>query len=265
MLQERSQKFHVVLLCHFVPVLLAASRIQQIRGICIDQYIIVVKLTDHIQSRFVLNLNALQTPGRIQNILRKPVPTANTIAPFPGIYINLEACFLVCFEAMSHLAADSKTVCSVKILCTTVFVCIIKYFRAEPEEAAKSQNLLKGLIALLAGLFCALRSEWFVVTFPVITLIYGLVILITGLGKIQWTVDILRQKKPKWFLCGLSALVSTVCGLVIIAAPFTTTAVLWMFTGISLIVDACFDIPALILTNKKVAPPEEPVVESTEE
>ena len=140
-------------------------------------------------------------------------------------------------------------------------VCIIKYFRAEPEEAAKSQNLLKGLIALLAGVFCALRSEWFVVTFPVITLIYGLVILITGLGKIQWTVDILRQKKPKWFLCGLSALVSTVCGLVIIAAPFTTTAVLWMFTGISLIVDACFDIPALILTNRRAAQ-KEPVTET---
>lgn len=143
-------------------------------------------------------------------------------------------------------------------------VCIIKYFRAEPEEAAKSQNLLKGLIALLAGLFCALRSEWFVVTFPVITLIYGLVILITGLGKIQWTVDILRQKKPKWFLCGLSALVSTVCGLVIIAAPFTTTAVLWMFTGISLIVDACFDIPALILTNRRTAQ-KEPVTEADPE
>ena len=143
-------------------------------------------------------------------------------------------------------------------------VCIIKYFRAEPEEAAKSQNLLKGLIALLAGVFCALRSEWFVVTFPVITLIYGLVILITGLGKIQWTVDILRQKKPKWFLCGLSALVSTVCGLVIIAAPFTTTAVLWMFTGISLIVDACFDIPALILTNRRAAQ-KEPVTEADPE
>ncbi len=136
-------------------------------------------------------------------------------------------------------------------------VCVIKYFRAEPEEAAKSQNLMKGMIALLAGIFCALRSEWFVVTFPVITLIYGVVILITGLGKIQWTVDILRQKKPKWFLCALSALVSTACGLVIIAAPFSTTAVLWIFTGIGLIVDACFDIVALIFTNKKPATSEE--------
>ncbi|MBE6921133.1 MAG: hypothetical protein E7468_06195 [Ruminococcaceae bacterium] len=150
------------------------------------------------------------------------------------------------------------------VLLLVGIVCIIKYFRAEPQEAAKSQNLMKGLIALLAGSFCALRSEWFVVTFPVITLIYGVVILITGLGKIQWTVDILRQKKPRWFLCALSALVSTACGLVIIAAPFTTTAVLWMFTGIGLIVDACFDIVALIFTNRK-AIPDEPTTEADDE
>jgi len=150
------------------------------------------------------------------------------------------------------------------VLLLVGIVCIIKYFRAEPQEAAKSQNLMKGLIALLAGSFCALRSEWFVVTFPVITLIYGVVILITGLGKLQWTVDILRQKKPRWFLCALSALVSTACGLVIIAAPFTTTAVLWMFTGIGLIVDACFDIVALIFTNRK-AIPDEPTTEADDE
>lgn len=151
------------------------------------------------------------------------------------------------------------------VLVMAGIVCILKYFRAEPEEAAKSQNLLKGLVALLGGIFCLLRSEWFVVTFPVITMIYGIVILITGLGKIQWTVDILRQKKPKWFLCAISALISTACGLVIIAAPFTTTAVLWMFTGISLIVDAGLDIAALIFTNRKVTSPEDSEESSDEE
>lgn len=150
------------------------------------------------------------------------------------------------------------------VLILLSIVCVIKYFRAEPEEAAKSQNLMKALIALLAGLFCALRSEWFVATFPVITLIYGVVILITGLGKVQWTVDILRQKKPKWFLGALSALASITCGLVIITAPFRTTAVLWMFTGIGLIVDACFDIVALIFTNKKPAEADETADETEE-
>lgn len=33
---------------------------------------------------------------------------------------------------------------------------------------------------LLIGVFCAFRSRWFVATFPVLTLIYGLVSLFTG-------------------------------------------------------------------------------------
>lgn len=128
---------------------------------------------------------------------------------------------------------------------------IAAYFRMGAEEAAKSQSLLKGMILLLAGLFCVLKSEWFIVTFPVITLVYGVVILITGLAKIQWMVDGLRLKKSKWFLAGISALISIACGVIIITSPFSSTAVLWMFTGISLIVEAVFDIVALLLGSKR--------------
>lgn len=127
---------------------------------------------------------------------------------------------------------------------------VIKYFRMEPEEAMKSQMLLKGLILLLAGGFCTLKSGWFLITFPVLTLIYGVVILISGLAKIQWMVDIIRMKKQKWFLSGISALISIVCGVVVISSPFSSTAVLWMFTGASLIVEAVLDAVALILGNK---------------
>lgn len=127
---------------------------------------------------------------------------------------------------------------------------VIQYFRTNPEEAMKSQLLLKGLILLLLGGFCALKSGWFVITFPVLTLIYGVVILISGLAKIQWIVDIIRMKKQKWFLAGISALISIVCGVVVISSPFSSTAVLWVFTGVSLIVEAVFDVVAVIFGNK---------------
>lgn len=133
---------------------------------------------------------------------------------------------------------------------------VIRYFRDVPEEAAKSQSLAKGLVALLAGVFCAVRSEWFVVTFPVITLVYGVVILLTGLVKIQWVVDMIRMKKGKWTFAGISALLSIVCGAVIISSPFSSTAVLWMFTGISLIVEAIFDVIALVFESKEKSPAE---------
>ena len=58
------------------------------------------------------------------------------------------------------------------------------------------------------------------------------------------------MKKQKWYLAGISALISSVCGVVVISSPFGSTAVLWMFTGASLIVEAVFDVVALILGNK---------------
>lgn len=122
---------------------------------------------------------------------------------------------------------------------------IIRYFRTEPVKAAQGQILVKGLVSLLAGGICAFKSEWFVATFPILTLLYGIAILVFGLGKIQWTVDMLRLKKKNWYLAAISALISIVCSLVIIANPFRSTAILWMFTGISLIVEAVFDVVAL--------------------
>ena len=77
-----------------------------------------------------------------------------------------------------------------------------------------------------------------------------MVILITGLTKLQWMVDIIRMKRRRWFLATISAAVSILCGIVIITSPFSTTAVLWVFIVISLIVEAVFDILAAIFGNK---------------
>lgn len=138
----------------------------------------------------------------------------------------------------------------------------IKYFRIEPEEAAVSQTLVKGLIGLLAGAFCAFNAHWFIVTFPVLTLVYGVVILVTGITKVQWTVDIIRMKRSKWFWMAISAAISILCGITVITNPFSTTAVLWMFIGISLIVDAVFDMIGGIFGNREKR---ETVVDTQEE
>lgn len=49
----------------------------------------------------------------------------------------------------------------------------------------------------------------------------------------------------------ISAVVSVVCGIVIITNPFSTAAVLWIFTGISLVAEAVFDILTAILGSKQ--------------
>ncbi len=127
---------------------------------------------------------------------------------------------------------------------------VIRYFRSSPEEAAVSQLLVQGLFALLAGAFCAFNPGWFIITFPVIAILYGVAVLIGGLSKVQLTVDMLRVKNSKWWWGAISAAISIVCALVIINSPFSSTVALWWFTGISLIVEAVFDLVTLIMGRK---------------
>ncbi len=127
---------------------------------------------------------------------------------------------------------------------------VIRYFRSSPMEAAAGQLLMRGLVALLAGAFCAFNPEWFIITFPMIAILYGVAVLIGGLGKVQITMDMLRVKNSKWWWGAISAAISIICAFVMINNPFSSTVALWWFTGISLIVEAVFDMITLIMSRK---------------
>ena len=126
----------------------------------------------------------------------------------------------------------------------------VKYIRVDSKRAAKGQFLTKGLISILVGAFCVFNSQWFIVTFSALTVIYGVAILLSTLEKVQLCVDMLRRKNPRWYFAAISAILSLVCAVIILKSPFATTAALWVFTGIALIAEAVFDVLALV-TNQK--------------
>lgn len=128
---------------------------------------------------------------------------------------------------------------------------IVRYFRTPVSQSVLSQSLTKGLIGLLAGIFCIFRADWFIAAFPVLTMIYGVAVLVVGIGKVQAAADMFRMKNRQWLLTAISAAISVICAAVILENPFPTTVVLWMFTGISLIVEAIFDIVILVSNKKK--------------
>ncbi len=129
-------------------------------------------------------------------------------------------------------------------------VSVISYFRTKPEEAVRTQSLAIGVIFLVIGLFCMLRSEWFIATFPVLMVLYGVMILLAGISKVQWVADCIRMKKP-WLLPMVSAILSLASAVIIIMNPFTTTAILWTFTAVVLIVEAVFDVVAVFAGGRK--------------
>ncbi len=124
---------------------------------------------------------------------------------------------------------------------------IIKYFFANAGEAALRQLLSKGIIAILIGIFCAFNTKWFISVFPILTVVYGVLVLFVGVHKVQLTIDCIRLKTKKWYLPAISAILSIALAIVIIANPFTSTQILWCFTGITIIVEAVCDIVAMIV------------------
>lgn len=130
----------------------------------------------------------------------------------------------------------------------------LKYFWTDAAEASVRQLLVKGLILLLTGAFCTFCSHWFLITFPILTLIYGAVILVAGITKLQWTIDMIRMKRSRWFFVAISAAASILCGAVILKNPFVSTAAVWMFIGISLIVEAVFDMMGSIFGDRDRKP-----------
>lgn len=133
-------------------------------------------------------------------------------------------------------------------------LCIVRYFRTDPASAAVRQYLALGLSLISCGALFVGRASWFVMTFPLLTMLYGIAILLTGFEKIQWTVDLLRIKSPKWWLTAISAAFAVTFSIVILANPFATAVALWIFIGIALVAEALLDIAGLVLRNISFVP-----------
>lgn len=127
---------------------------------------------------------------------------------------------------------------------------VVQYFRTPPEVAAMKRSLTRGCLEILAGLFCILKSGWFINAFPLLTILYGVGILVTGITKVQWTIDRIRLKLKKWFWLAISAALTIVCAVIILCNPFGSTAVLWIFIAVMLIIEAIVDILAAIFTKE---------------
>lgn len=127
---------------------------------------------------------------------------------------------------------------------------VVRYFREDPAAAAIRKDLSYGCLLILAGLFCILKNGWFVATFPILTVLYGVGTLVTGITKVQWAVDRIRLGIRNWFWTAISAVLTILFAVVILCDPFSSTTVLWSFIAVILIVEAAMDIIAAVLSRK---------------
>ncbi len=140
---------------------------------------------------------------------------------------------------------------------------IIKYFAVPAPQAAMEQLLSKGILFLGAGAFAVFGKSVIIGALPLITIVYGVIMLIAGVNKIQFIADSIRRKDRRWYFGIVSAAISLALGAIVLINPFGTLDILWIFTGIALIVDAVLDAVSIIIVTDKAkkakADPAEPI------
>ena len=112
------------------------------------------------------------------------------------------------------------------------------------------QKLAIGVGAILLGLFCVFRSGWFMVTFPVLSVLYGLFILGSGIGKVQWAVDLFRLGRKFWYLAGINAVICLACAAAILSNPMAAAAFMWILTAIALLIAGVMDLCTVVFGQK---------------
>ena len=86
--------------------------------------------------------------------------------------------------------------------------------------------MAKGLLLSLFGLFCIFKTEWFIVTFPLLTVLNGILALVGGANKVQWAVDLYRSGQKYWFVEAIGAALSLLHVVLIFTYPFASTSIL---------------------------------------
>lgn len=154
------------------------------------------------------------------------------------------------------------------VIALTGLVSGIKYFVTPIEKAESSQGLFKALVSVALGGFLMVKNGLFVSAEAekIISFVFGAAILLVGFTKIQNMFDKIR-KKQLFIVSLISAVITVACAIVILTGALALK-ILWIFAGVSLIVEAVIDIADMVAVSlfaKKKAKKEEPIEAQAEE
>ena len=133
---------------------------------------------------------------------------------------------------------------------------IVGYLRLPKEEAMLTWKFSAGAAGITLGVLAVIYRDTILKEFAMLTVIYGLIIMMLAFLKLQIMVDGMRQKGQYWYLMFFSFLLSAVFAILLFKNVYTKEKTAWIVTGIVLIVLAIFDSVYFILSHKKVKEPE---------
>lgn len=165
---------------------------------------------------------------------------------------------------MTFFPKDSGTIICYAIgvgLCLIGLIRLVTYISGDKKQVLGSFDLVQGVAMAGFGVFFIIKPG-VLASF----LIFGLsiVMIVCGILKIQFAVDMSKLKFSLWWIELIAALAMVILGIVAFVNPFDAVVTLMIFIGICLMVSGIWDLISLFWLSKILKKVKENIVSDYE-
>ncbi len=148
--------------------------------------------------------------------------------------------------------ATMTTICYIlaALLLAVGVVSLISYLRKDISGMVYRYDLVVGLSAILGGILVIVKVDKLTELIPAVL---GFLVTISGILKMQNSVDMLRLKHGTWHVIFAMAVINIVVGILLLVNPFQTAELLIMCIGIALVYSGITDLYVTISISKRLS------------
>jgi len=144
--------------------------------------------------------------------------------------------------------ATMKTICY--LLVAIGVVSLINYLRKDISGIIYRYDLVVGLCAILGGILVIVKVDKLTDLIPAVL---GFLVTMSGIMKMQNSVDMLRLGHGTWHVAFAMAIVNIVAGIVLLMNPFEAAQILIMCLGIALVYSGITDLYVTISISRRLS------------
>ena len=148
--------------------------------------------------------------------------------------------------------ATMKTICYLlaAMLLALGVASLINYLRKDISGIIYRYDLVVGLCAILGGILVVVKVDKLTGLIPAVL---GFLVTMSGILKMQNSVDMLRLGHGTWHVAFAMAIVNIVAGIVLLMNPFEAAQILIMCLGIALVYSGITDLYVTISISRRLS------------
>ena len=148
--------------------------------------------------------------------------------------------------------ATMKTICYLlaAMLLALGVASLINYLRKDISGIIYRYDLVVGLCAILGGILVIVKVDKLTALIPAVL---GFLVTMSGILKMQNSVDMLRLGHGTWHVAFAMAIVNIVAGIVLLMNPFEAAQILIMCIGIALVYSGITDLYVTISISRRLS------------